>query len=141
VRGLAIALHLALLTPAAAQSPAPGATPSVAGSQSAYAGTLQRTFYSKGLSFEVSWAAKAEKGPFVSGEVPGFKRLYPRLVIFGSMNDAIVFWAITEENVLTDAKAAGFTSVRFFPQGGGAERWYDISGAGPWCDFSKRVCM
>lgn len=100
-----------------------------------YGDALRKTFLSSGMDFDVYWP---ETRP--AGTVDQFNQ-YPRLIIFGHINNPLIYQLITDGQVLTGAKSAGFKMVQFFSKSGSGGWWYDLSGPEiPKCDVNKRLC-
>jgi hypothetical protein len=103
-----------------------------------YADRLRRSFLSIGLSMSVmSW----ETQPKSEIRLDSLKR-YPKLVIFGYLDDSAVYRIMTEGGVLKNARAIGYSGIEFMTKGPGGRWLYDITGTEPHpCDISRRVCL
>ena len=104
-----------------------------------YADAIRRMFLSNGISMDVFWPEQYDKK---SLDNPAFRHLYPRLYIFGYLNNAFVYQATTTGKVLENAKAVGFKGVEFYSKGSDGMWLFDVSGASlPRCDVGKRLCL
>lgn len=88
-----------------------------------YSAKLEQTFLANGYSISV----------------------FPKdgaLIVFGPMNNALVFNAIRKLNILQEAKSAGYRKVTFGDKITGGRWHYDISGSTlPRCDLAGRLCL
>jgi len=125
---------LLLTVPAGAQTT--GSTGPAVATRAGLAISFQRTYLSNGFDMSVM----AQEKPIAAGG-DAFKQ-WPRLVFFGWQGQSLVYTAVTDGNVLAQAKAAGFKGVEFFDKGRNGRWFFDVSGPDlPRCDVMKRLCL